>query len=130
VAVKELHMEKILIVTILSITAMAFSSCHRKAAKSAQAFAACLPNEIKADYIVSYQERNVTVEEKLIELNAYCEDGKLFDGSKKEIRFYRIACFGNPPYNYDEIRQREREEIARLRQSFTVIVMKCNPMIQ
>jgi hypothetical protein len=122
-------MRTVLAIAILSITAISLSSCSRKATKPAQAFA-CLPNEIKADYTVSYRERNVTVEEKLIELKAYCEDGKLFDGAKKEIRFYRIACFGNPPYNYHEIRQREREEIARLRQSFTVIVMECNPMIQ
>jgi len=90
----------------------------------------CLPENIRLEQVVSYGERNVTVEETLEAMNATCENGKLLDQNKKEIRFFRIACFGNPPYNYDEIRQREQEEIARLQQNYSVIVIECDPMIQ
>jgi hypothetical protein len=89
----------------------------------------CLPNDVKADDIVSYGDKDISVQEKLVELNADCVDGRLVDGARREIRFFRVACFGNPPSNYDEIRQREQEEIARLRQDYTVIVIQCNPMI-
>jgi hypothetical protein len=90
----------------------------------------CLPEDIRLEQVVSYGKRNVTVEETLDAMKAWCENGKLLDQNKKEIRFFRVACFGNPPYNYDEIRQREQEEIARLQESFTVIVIECDPMIQ
>jgi hypothetical protein len=89
----------------------------------------CLPNDVKPDDIVSYGDKNISVQEKLVELNADCVGGRLVDGKKREIRFYRVACFGNPPHNYDEIRQREQEEMARLRQLCTVVVIQCNPMI-
>lgn len=91
---------------------------------------ACLPGNVQLTHVVSYGKREVTVEETLDAMQAKCENGKLVDQNKKEIRFFRIACFGNPPYNYDEIRQREQEEIARLRENFNVIVIECNPMIQ
>jgi len=90
---------------------------------------ACLPGDVKPDDIVSYGEKEVSAQEKLIELNADCIDGRLVDGNKREIRFFRVACFGNPPYNYDEIRQREQEEIEKLKQNYTVVVIECNPMI-
>jgi len=89
----------------------------------------CLPADIRLDYIVSYGKKEVTVRQKLIELKAHCDSGKLVDGNKREIRFFRIACFGNPPHNYDEIRQREQAEIEKLEQNCTVIAMECNPMI-
>lgn len=91
---------------------------------------ACLPENIQLTHVVSYGKQNTTVEETLDALQATCENGKLIDQNKKEIRFFRVACFGNPPYNYEEIREREGEEIARLRENCTVIVIECNPMIQ
>jgi hypothetical protein len=123
-------MKKILITIIILLAVSSLLSCQRKAMKTVEPFAAGLPDDIKPDYIVSYGDKNITVQEKLIELRAHTENGKLLDDDKREIRFYRIACFGNPPDNYDEIRQREREEIARLRQDYTVIIMECDPMIQ
>jgi hypothetical protein len=89
----------------------------------------CLPADVKPDDIVSYGDKNISVQEKLVELNADCVDGRLVDGNKREIRFYRVACFGNPPHNYDEIRQHEQEEIEKLKQNYTVVVIECNPMI-
>lgn len=91
---------------------------------------ACLPADIRLEQVVTYGKTETTVREKLIALQADCDNGKLVDANKKEIRFYRVACFGNPPYNYDQIRQREREEIAQLKQNYTVIVFACNPMMQ
>ena len=91
---------------------------------------ACLPENIRLEQVVSYGKGDVTVEATLDAMQATCENGKLMDQNKKEIRFFRIACFGNPPYNYDEIRQREREEIARLQENYSVIVIECDPMIQ
>jgi hypothetical protein len=122
-------MRKILIAVVLPLAVSSLWSCQRKAVKAAEPFAD-LPDDIKLNSIVSYGKKNLTVQEKLIQLRAYSENGALVDGNKKEIRFYRRACFGNPPHNYDEIRQREREEIARLQQSYTVIIMECNPMIR
>jgi hypothetical protein len=90
----------------------------------------CLPEEIRLEQVVSYGKRNISVEETLEAMKATCENGRLMDQNKKEIRFFRVACFGNPPYNYDEIRQREQEEIARLQESYSVIVMECDPMVQ
>ncbi len=90
----------------------------------------CLPEDIRLEQVVSYGKRSVTVAETLDAMQATCENGRLMDKNKKEIRFFRVACFGNPPYNYDEIRQREQEEIARLQESYCVIVIECDPMIQ
>lgn len=91
---------------------------------------ACLPEGIQLTQVVSYGKRNVTVEETLDAMQATCANGKLVNQNKKEIRFFRIACFGNPPYNYDEIRQHEQEEISRLQENYAVIVIECDPMIQ
>ena len=75
-------------------------------------FSGCLPADVKRDEIVDAQVvasssvdrppviNKVTVEQKLTELQASCRDGKLVDGSEREIRFYRlVGCWGNPPRN-------------------------------
>jgi len=134
-------MRKVLALVLPAVAFVLFVACCRSTAKKdnqspqtmqAQKIARfdCLPENIRLGQVVSYGNRNVTVEETLDAMNATCESGKLVDQSKKEIRFFRISCFGNPPYNYDEIRQREREEIARLQESYSVIVIECDPMIQ
>ena len=53
-----------------------------------------------------------------------------FDGKGREIRFFRPACFGNPPADYEEIRQKESEELARLQKDYNVIILECDPRIQ
>ena len=103
-------------------------------------FAGCLPADVKLDEIVdahvvtsSSGDRppgvdKVTVEQKLTELQASCRDSKLVDGSGREIRFYRlVGCWGNPPRHYQDILQRQREEIDKLKERYTVIEMTCNP---
>jgi len=134
-------MRKVATLMLPAITLVLFFACCRSTTKKdkqspqtmqAQKTArfACLPENIRLEQVVSYGKGNVTVEETLDTMQATCENGKLLDQNKKEIRFFRIACFGNPPYNYDEIRQREQEEIVRLQETFSVIVIECDPMIQ
>ena len=93
----------------------------------------CLPKDVQPDEVVSYGPKGaqtVTVEKKLIEMKARCRGGKLVDTKRREIRFFRLSCWGNPPPDYLEIRQREDEELAKLKRRYTVVVFGCNPMIQ
>jgi hypothetical protein len=98
-------------------------------------FRACLPAGIKATDIVSPQRvrstgvaKKTTVEDKLTELKARCKKGKLVDASGKEIYFFRMTgCWGNPPPDYQEILQRQDEELKKLRKRYLVIEMTCNP---
>lgn len=93
----------------------------------------CLLKDVRPDEVLSYGPKgtqSVTVEKKLIEMKARCRGGKLLDAKRREIRFFRISCWGNPPPDYLEIRQREGKELANLRKRYTVLVFGCNPMIQ
>ncbi|GEM_PF-2531957 len=100
----------------------------------------CLPSDITLNDIVSADMsgyvngqpagglHKVTVEQELTELNAACSNGKLVDSSGREIFFYRLTgCWGNPPYNYQEILQKQQTEIHKLKERYTVIGMTCNP---
>ena len=92
----------------------------------------CLPEGIALKDVVTYRqkaERNVTVRDKLIELKAKCENGKLVDEHHKEIRFFRVQCWGNPPADYRERQQRQQEALKELEKKYTVVVMGCNPFI-
>jgi hypothetical protein len=98
--------------------------------------AKCLPADVKLDdaaeaSITGYanDQHKVTVEQKLNELKATCNrDNKLIDGSGRQIAFYHlIGCWGNPPADYRELLEKQREEINKLKQQFTVIEMTCNP---
>lgn len=89
----------------------------------------CLPKDVSADEEVGRGFKGkpgVTVNSKLIEIKARCRRGKLVDAKGREIRFFRPSCWGNPPENYREIRRREAEELARLRQRYTVIEFGCD----
>ena len=99
-------------------------------------FAKCLPadtklNDVVEASIVGYanSQHKVTVESKLNELKATCNrDNKLIDGSGRQVVFYHlIGCWGNPPADYREVLEKQREEINKLKQQFTVIEMTCNP---
>ena len=72
--------------------------------------------------------KKITVEQRLIELDARCENGKLIDAEGKEIYFYRLkGCWGNPPADYQEILKQQNEELEKLRKRYVVIEMTCNP---
>jgi hypothetical protein len=72
----------------------------------------------------------VTVEKTLIQMKAQCRNSKLIDAKRREIRFFRPSCWGNPPADYLEIQQRENAELQKLKRTYAVIVFGCNPMVQ
>ena len=89
----------------------------------------CLPDGIALKDVVTYRqkaERNVTVRDKLVELKARCENGVLVDAHRKEIRFFRIQCWGNPPADYRERQRKQQEELKELEKKYTVVVMGCD----
>jgi hypothetical protein len=100
-----------------------------------QRFQTCLPAGIAATDVVSAQlvkssntVKKTTVEQKLIELKARCKSGRLVDATGKQIYFYRLeGCWGNPPPDYQEILERQDQELKKLRKRYRVIEMTCNP---
>jgi len=93
----------------------------------------CLPKDVHSDDVVSYSKRakgNVTVEKTLMQMKAQCRKSKLTDAKRREIRFFRPSCWGNPPEGYLEIQQRENSELQKLKRTYAVIVFACDPMIQ
>jgi hypothetical protein len=93
----------------------------------------CLPKDVQPGEIVSYRSKktlNITVAKKLIEMKARCRNGKLVDARRREIRFFHPSCWGNPPPDYQEIRQREDKEVAQLKKHYAVIEFGCNPITQ
>jgi len=95
----------------------------------------CLPEGYKSTDVVSYRQKRkggdgyITIEDRLVELKSHCKDGKLIDGKGREIRFFKFACYGNPPVDYEEQRQKELEELEKLQKKYCVIVMECDPRI-
>ena len=95
----------------------------------------CLPEGHKLTDVVSYRQKRksgdayITIEDNLVELKAHCKDGRLIDGKGREVRFFKFACYGNPPSDYEESRQREQEELEKLQKKYCVIVMECDPRI-
>lgn len=103
-----------------------------------QPIESCLPKGVRLTDIAevitepvsnaSDAPRKITVQDKLRALQARCRDGKLVDGSGREIRFFRlIGCWGNPPENYQELLAKQRSDLAALQERFTVVEMTCNP---
>lgn len=93
----------------------------------------CLPNDVHLDEVVTYNKtakKNVTVEKTLIQMKAQCRNRKLVDAKRREIRFFRPSCWGNPPPDYLEIQQRENSDLQKLKRTYAVIVFGCNSMIQ
>ena len=93
----------------------------------------CLPNDVHLTDVVSTNKatrKTVTVEKTLIQMKAQCRSGKLVDARRREIRFFRPSCWGNPPADYLEIQQRETAELQKLKRSFAVIVFGCDSMTQ
>ena len=96
---------------------------------------ACLPKDFQLTDIVSYrkkqksEDKQITIEDKLVELNAHCKADKLIDSKGKEIRFFKFSCFGNPPENIDEIVKKEHQILDTLQKKYRVIVIECDPHI-
>jgi len=97
----------------------------------------CAPPDVGLDEVASAEllpsksssgkVEKVTIRQKLNSLKARCSGNRLVDRSGREIRIYRrIGCWGNPPENYMDILQHQREEIARLKKKYSVIEISCN----
>lgn len=94
---------------------------------------ACLPTDTRLDDVVTYDRKgnpSVTVKDQLTRMKARCRSGKLVNSRRREIRFFHQSCWGNPPPDYLEIRERENQELAKLKKRSIVIVFACNPMMQ
>ena len=97
--------------------------------------ATCLPGNIKPTEVVSAEAsvgaavRQVSVADKLSELQAYCSpDGRLLAPNGQEIYFYRLTgCWGIEPPRAREILQKQADELNALRQHYLVVEMTCNP---
>jgi hypothetical protein len=63
-------------------------------------------------------------------MNARCRKGKLLDRKGREIRFFHVSCWGNPPPDYLEIQQQEKAKLVKLKRRYTVIVLGCDPLTQ
>lgn len=91
----------------------------------------CLPPDVTEDVVVRVVRypvvKKFTVNQTLKDLKAKCSKGRLIDGKKKEIKFYNlVGCWGNPPEDYLEIQQRQRNELAELKRRYTVVEITCN----
>ncbi len=108
---------------ILSCGLSLLLSCHHNHKKAPTWD--CLPAEVKLEeYVTRRNNRNLTVAEKLKELNTYCDEGKLFDGEKKELRFFRPYCGGAAPPA--DLLWKKSQELEELQKQYTVIVMECH----
>ena len=106
---------------------------------AANTWAGCLPAGVKPGDAVEIERTagprseaatvKLTVEKKLDELRAHCDgENHLVDGTGRPIAFYHlIGCWGNPPPNYQELLQKQRNELEQLRKDHTVIELSCNP---
>jgi hypothetical protein len=110
------------------------SLMHRQAGgQSTPGQLTCLPKDVGTDDRVDSDiggKRKVTVADKLGEMNARCRKGKLVDRKGREIRFFHISCWGNPPPDYLEIQQQEKAKLVKLKRRYTVIVLGCDPLSQ
>lgn len=94
-----------------------------------QDFEECLPVNISLNDIAEIQNSSkITIKDKLIQAGATCQNNKLLDRSKKEIAFYRLTgCWGNAPADYQEIMDKQKKELEKLRIKYDVIEITCNP---
>jgi peptidoglycan hydrolase-like protein with peptidoglycan-binding domain len=84
-------------------------------------YASCIPADLMLD-----RYEAASIRERLRGLDARCRDGMLYSGNGKPIYVYHMkGCWGNAPYNYREILRDQSEEIAALRNRYTVIQIPC-----
>ena len=96
----------------------------------------CLPSGVTTDAAVSYvtvtspkgeqSTKKVTVGQTLKKLKAKCSRNKLIDGKRRQIYFYNMqGCWGNPPEDYLELLEQQKQQITNLKKKYTVIEMTC-----
>jgi len=71
---------------------------------------------------------DIPVGQALKNMRARCLRGRLVDRGGRQIRFYFLkGCWGNPPADYLEILDRQRNELEALKKRYTVIEITCDP---
>ena len=70
-----------------------------------------------------------TVEQRLRELNAKYKGETLFDGTGREIKFFKPLCRGAAPgfEEAQEARKKKDKELSELEKNYTVIILFCDP---
>ena len=99
--------------------------------KSSYVVPECVPNDIDLNAYVQ-ESPAIDVANKLEELNARCDDGKLVDGWGREIRFRDPFCPGDATASSDKINRNGRitsEEMEKYKSDFTVIVLACDHVV-
>ena len=95
--------------------------------------AVCLPLDVKLSEVIVHGlngAKDHTVQDALKELKARCVKGKLIAPNKREVRFFRPSCWGNPPIDAQEIQAAETRQLQELKKRYQVVTFQCNPMIQ
>jgi hypothetical protein len=95
----------------------------------------CLPNNIKADSIVSAvmvsnnQIKKTTVQQTLKAMSARCQGKQLVDGTGRKVTFFQqIGCGGAPPSpQMIQEMANSRANLVKLKKTFRVVEMTCNP---
>jgi hypothetical protein len=125
-----------LIVTILALLMLIdllpsqARTVYSRVVKPAAKLAVCMPAEIRLDEVAEFKgRRKITIAEKLKNLRARCSKGKLVTPDHREIRFYRLACWGFPPPDYQAIQAEQRRKIKELESKYQVILIGCDPRI-
>lgn len=121
----------LVVIALFMVCALPAVGQKKKAAKTN--LAACLPADVKLDEVVVYDGNGAklrTVLDELKKIKARCAKGKLIAPDKREIRFFRPSCWGNPPLDAQEILAAEASQMQTLKQRYHVIIFQCNPMIQ
>lgn len=109
--------------------------------KTSTSLSHCLPSDIKLSdaveaTLVSWFNdgrppivNKVTVEQKLDQLHARCQNRKLVDQVGKKIYFYQLSgCWGASLGDEEDAKffKNQQEKIDKLKERYTVIEMTCN----
>ena len=96
----------------------------------------CLPPDVTLDTTVGARRVKLasstrivkeTVRHRLDRIKARCKAGDLIDPKGQKIRFFRLeGCWGNPPADYLEILDRQKNELKVLKRNFRVIEIDCD----
>jgi len=113
------------------VSFQAFAQGGRNKAKKQALPTSCLPNDVKADDVVEYREPqpNITVAGKLKQLDALCVKGKLMTKKRREIRFFRLQCWGIQPPDYQKRQADQSRRLKALKKRYAVVVIECDPRI-
>src|SRR5262245_19304239 len=93
------------LVFVVALLVTCFNSCESPEPIDLGACRACLPEPLtletefcESEREAGWREKATTIYDKLIQLGASCRNGKIYDRTGREVRFYvRHLGFGFPP---------------------------------